>query len=442
MARTEATSTEGEMQPAQSAELSAPLSRGHLYVVLSLVVIVGVFVYGVVGWVRFYQVQGGPVGLFTNTDYPAITIASHMVASGQGGDLYDLNLQLEGQRRLIEEAYVRLSPADDLKYPYPYTPVIAVLWSPSSGLSPLSAMALWDLLNLAAMAFGLWYLLSVLPLPKITRLLVLLAALTSFPFIVNLEQGQSSGLVMLGLGVGLGLLRRGHDLPGGMALGLLALKLQWLPLVAAVLLFKGRWRALLGIAATTLLLLLIVFAAIGPGWVRDYVSVVARAQSGAREFLLDPWYSHSLTGALTALFGRGAEGVIRLVTPLVSLILLLVLVERWRPGTAKWDGFMALTLLTTMLASAHLNTHDLCLLALPAALGLSFIQESSQSERTQRLWYSLLWAAYLITALPPGAVFAMPVRLTTLVMAVMLGFLAVLLVRQPDVASLRAPEAV
>src|SRR5688500_2944514 len=258
------------------AQSVRPVQLGTFSILLLFVV---VFIYGAWSWTQFFllpqNANGNRVVLFTQTDFPAIVIASRLVASGLGGDLYDLGVQLEGQQRLTSEGYLALTSQDNLTlhYPYPYSPFIAVLWSPLSGLPPLTQMALWDVLNLVLMAGGLWYLLASLPMSRSVRLLLLLGGLTSFPFIVNLQQGQSSGIVMFAWAVGFGLLRRGRDLPAGLAFGLLALKVQWLPLLLLVLVWKRQWKALLGVACAGLFLLLLTTLLIGIGWIGDYLAV-------------------------------------------------------------------------------------------------------------------------------------------------------------------------
>src|SRR5688500_10677215 len=123
---------------------SSPLSRRRLYVFFALGLFILAFALGVSSWVQFSRVMGGPVGLFTQTDYPAIVIASRLVSSGRGGELYNCDLQLQEQQRLREEGYLSLSSTEsqELKYPYPYAPFIAVLWAPFAGLSPLVGMAI------------------------------------------------------------------------------------------------------------------------------------------------------------------------------------------------------------------------------------------------------------------------------------------------------------
>jgi hypothetical protein len=156
----------------------------------ALVVVAVVFALGAWSWVLFRGEAGGAFGLFTQSDFPAVTIASRIVSEGRGAGLYSLPAQLEEQRRLIAESYIGLSPADDLRYPYPYAPFVAVLMSLLSGVAPNVAWAVWDVLNIGGMAGGLWFLLSALALSRWARLLLLLGGLSSLPFIVNLEQGQ------------------------------------------------------------------------------------------------------------------------------------------------------------------------------------------------------------------------------------------------------------
>jgi hypothetical protein len=401
--------------------------RANLYVLSGLLVMMAVFAIGVWSWVSFYRASGGATGLFTQTDFPAVTIASRLVSEGRGAELYKLDVQLEGQRRLISEGYIELSPDAGLKYPYPYTPPIAVLMSPLSGLPPNVGMAMWDIVNIGCMAWGLWFLLSTLPLARFTRLMILLGTLTSFPFIVNLEQGQSSGVVMLALGVGIGLLKKGRDLPAGLALGLLVLKVQWLPILVLVLIWKMRWRTLVGAVATGGALLLVSVLAAGVGWIPDYVQLLGRAQEYARELLLDPWYSHSFPGGLTALIGRGTDDIVRTanLVLMVGLVVLLLFLwrGRWEPSTRRWDGLMAATLLVAFFTNLQLNTHDLSLLALPGALGLSFLGGLAINARLKAAWLGALWTLYVATGLFLPQVFALPIRITTLAMGVMLAVL-------------------
>lgn len=429
-------------KPQSSATFHLLQQRGLPFALAAILLI---FALGASSWVRFFLspgdagAGGNRVILLTQADYPAIALASGIAGKGRGDQLYNLAAQLQEQNRLADEGYV-VAPRDRLVYPYPYTPFIAVLWSPFSGMSPLTGMAVWDLLNIAGMAGGLWFLLAGLPLPRVTKLVLLAAAASSFPFIVNLQQGQSSGVTMLGLAVGIALLRQRRDLPAGLAFGILLLKIQWLPLVGLVLLWRQRWWALLGLAVAGVALMAVTVLLIGAGWIGPYIDIVVRAQKFSREFLLDPGYSHSLTGALSALFGSGNDDLIRLLNNGATLLLAALLVYLWRrpwqPGTPQWDALMAITVLAAVFTSLQLNTHDLCLLALPAALGLSYAHNAGLGENTRLLWYGLIWGAYLMLALlPPGAILNMPVvRLSAWLIGAMLAVLVAWVVRNPSKA--------
>jgi hypothetical protein len=426
----------GRIKPT-SGVAPAVARKANVRVLSMLAIFAAIFAIGATSWAGFANGLGVPIGLFTQTDYVAIAIGQRIVSSGQRSHLYDFNLQLQEQQRLRAEGYLSLSPQEDqtLKYPYPYAPFIAVLWSPLVGLSPLSGMALWDLLNLAAYVGGLVLLLYSLALSRIARLLLLLGAITCFPLIVNLEQGQSSGLIMFSLAAGVALLKRGRDLPAGLAFGLLFIKIQWLPIIAFVLLIKRRWWTLLGMSVTGAAMVGITVLTIGTAWIPDYLNVVQRAQLWARDLVLDPWYSHGLSGGLTALLGRGTDELVRDLNDLALVILAVLLVfiwqGAWKPATARWDGAMAATMMAAILTNPQLNTHDICLLALPAALGISYLQgqPSEQASRQKIIWYALTWTAYLAPALFLPQVYSLPVRVTTLVMLLMLGLLCYGLLR-------------
>jgi hypothetical protein len=427
------------MRQAEKANKSSERwGRVSLFTLLTLAAFIVAFAFGALSWVRFFQdpeAGGGvPTRYFTDTDFPAVVIGSRLVSAGRGAELYNLDAQLEEQRRLIAEGYIHQPPQAPLLYPYPYTPFIALMWAPLSELNPLAAMALWDLINILGAVAGLWFLLLSLPLSGSARLLLLAGAVTSFPFIVNLEQGQSSGLVIFSLSVGIALLRQGKDLPAGLVLGLLLLKIQWLPLLGLVLLWKVRWRSLTGMGLTATVLLAVTFAALGTAWLPDFLGVIARAQNFAADLALKPSSSHSLSGGIAALLGPDADwGLIgnlhRVVTLPVVVLLLFLGRGPWRPGTPRWDAYLALVVMATLLTNVMLNTHDLSLIAIPAALGTSCLVALNVEKRVAGAWYALLWLSYLIPVFFLALAFSLALRPITLVMVLIMALLAVVLVR-------------
>jgi hypothetical protein len=211
-------------------------------------------------------------------------------------------------------------------------------------------------------------------------------------------------------------------LPAGLAFGLLLLKVQWLPFLLLVLLWKRQWRALAGIVATGAVLMLLTVARIGTAWIPGYIDMLLRSQRYDRALLLDPAYSHSLAGGLTALLGGGTDGLVRGISLGVMLVLagflLWVWRKPWQPGTGEWNGRMALTLLAAILTNLQLNTHDLALLVLPGALGLSYLLAARHVGLAVG-WCVLLWVGYVAMLLMP-LIFALPLRLTTLLVLAMM----------------------
>jgi hypothetical protein len=168
--------------------------------------------------------------------------------------------------------------------------------------------------------------------------------------------------------------------------------------------------------------MLITVARIGTEWIPGYIDMLLRSQRYDRALLLDPAYSHSLAGGLTALLGGGTDTVVRGISLGVMLALAGFLLWAWRkpwePGTGEWDGRIALTLLAAILTNLQLNTHDLALLVLPGALGLSYLLTARRAGLTVG-WCALLWAGYVAMLFMP-LIFALPLRLTTLLILAMM----------------------
>jgi hypothetical protein len=74
-----------------------------------------------------------------------------------------------------------------------------------------------------------------------------------------------------------------------------------------------------------------------------------------------------------------------------------------------------------MLTQVHLNTHDLSLLVVPGALGLSCLYGMRGSERARYVLYGVLWVVAVGTALFLPQVFGSPLRLTTLALLGLVG---------------------
>jgi hypothetical protein len=291
---------------------------------------------------------------------------------------------------------------------------------------------------------------------------LVLGVLTSLPWVVNLEQGQSSGLIALSLALGAAFMRRGRDWTAGLAFGLLFLKVQWLPLLVLVLLLKGRWRALGGLAVAGIALVALATLVLGPGWIPAYLGVLTSASRSGTAFLLTPAASHSLNGGIYAVLGPGGAALVGplnlLGTMAVAALVgwLWLRVAGWQPGTPAWDATMGLTILAAIFINPQLNTHDLSLLIVPAVLGFAFlyrtgvVRENSGSrsgfgDRLALAWHLCLWLLYFLYFTPWFSLDhllneenPLPIRLTTWLLALMLGLLAAMAFRSIGSSQLMA----
>src|SRR5689334_15760814 len=103
-----AMASESGHERTSTAELSAVARRTRLARLGCVLALAAIFFFGAWSWVDFYRESGGVTGLFTQTDFPAVTIASRLVAEGHGKELYNLDAQLREQRNLISQGYLAL----------------------------------------------------------------------------------------------------------------------------------------------------------------------------------------------------------------------------------------------------------------------------------------------------------------------------------------------
>src|SRR6476660_8424249 len=153
--------------------------------------------------------------------------------------IYDLRLQQEALDALNSQIHI----AELARYISP--PPVAWLAVPLTLLPFQAAYVVWSALLLGALGWA-WYLAA--PGTGRLRLVHLAAALGWLPVIYGLQLGQPGLFVALGVAGAYALLRSGHQLQAGLALGVLALKPQLGFLVPVALLVSGRYRALGGAA--------------------------------------------------------------------------------------------------------------------------------------------------------------------------------------------------
>jgi hypothetical protein len=247
---------------------------------------------------------------------------------------------------------------------------------------------------------------------------VLLALVSYQPLARSFILGQNSPLVLLGLCGAFAATRRGKDAWAGTALLLVALKPQILPIVLLALLMQRRWRVLLVFVGLLALMCLALIPLLGIGWVSDYAKLLLGVANWGDTGAIDPAIMHNWRGFSTNLFGWCAPA---LVTPAYLLLLAVsvaVIIWSWiKHGHRSADALKsqvalpsgppkavdllwALTGLLAVLASIHLNPHDLTLLIFPAWILAACVVWYGNDRGPWRLrLLAVMWTAYALMLL-------------------------------------------
>lgn len=389
----------------------APSAR-RLLRVTAVAACLGLLLVYMLGWVaagRDPELHGLD-GMVRRADFVSTLTGARIIADGNGQNLYNLDVQREAQNAVLSP-YFKLDPGRIL--PYNHIPFEVLLVTPlmQMGLPYTVIFIAWELLMLAALVLSLWTMQRVLPVQGAALLVALAAAISYQPVSRAFILGQNSPVVLLGICLVYASARRKLDLWAGLALLLVALKPQALPVMALVLLLQGRWRALLAFGGALALLSVAVMPVLGTEWPLQYAKLLVGVAGWQDTGAIDPGIMHNWRGLATNLFGGWAPG---LVTPLFLLMSLLSIglilwlwlrtrnaqVSRRRDPAqqAQYDMLWAVAGIMAVLTSLHLNPHDLTLLIFPAWIIGTYALNGAFGG-VSRTMLALLWAGYFLIPL-------------------------------------------
>ena len=306
------------------------------------------------------QANDGPYG----KDFTMFLTGAHMVADGQGPNLYDLGAQASAQEGIKGGVTY---PGGVLPFNYP--PYVAIFLSPLALLTPEAAYYAWlvvQLLILLALA------LSIVRQGKGGHALLLVMLVTFAPVIESLLMGQMSlVLVLLWWWVFLSW-RDGNWLALGIAVALAAFKPQMVILLVVALLVRKEWRALAAAAATQAVLWGAAVLLFGISSLTSYIEVLRVSGTTTGTLGFYPNAMTNLRGLLTVL-GLSSDLVLQLS---LALWIFSVGAVAWiwsgfparmgflraRRGPWSLAGRFGLTALLAVIFSPHLYVHDASLL--------------------------------------------------------------------------------
>jgi arabinofuranan 3-O-arabinosyltransferase len=220
--------------------------------------------------------------------------------------------------------------------------------------------------------------------PEWRRMLLLAAALATFPVLFALYLGQLVLVVGALLVLHWRLLRAGRPVLAGIVLGLAFVEPQDLALVPVALLVAGRWRTAAACAITVAVLAAAVLLALGPDGVAAYRSSLAHETAS--------WFiaRHSLERQLPA----WAPG-----TAIKAVVVAAALLFAFSHRRGSYEPVLMTAIIGSFLVTPYLNPEDLSLLVVCA-----WMLPVSEASRAQRALiaagYPLLVVDNLISPAP------------------------------------------
>jgi hypothetical protein len=222
---------------------------------------------------------------------------------------------------------------------YLRAPFYAVLLQPLSWMPYRAALIVFLCLTIGSF---LWF---VIRFAKECTYLPVLAAF-SIPIYLNINGGADVPLLLAPLGGFLLLTRRGREFAAGLVLALCAIKLHLFLFVPLLLLFKKRWRTLLGLAVGSLALALLGGITLVVPWIKVMFSP---AITGIPIWKLSP--APNIHGLVLAL-GGGASVEYFLVGLIAAVFLWLCF------RLENLELLLGIALVCGLLTSFHSFTYD------------------------------------------------------------------------------------
>jgi hypothetical protein len=341
------------------------------------------------------MLRSGGLYQHVSMDYLTTYTASDMLVHGDRTHLYDTRVQWEYELPVINHHNVHWP--DRVMHPYLAPPPLAVIGFPFPRLPPVGATLAWALVNMGAVAAGIWLLARRLVFDWRIAVMIIVG---SIPLFATLVLGQVEGLLFLAFIMFIVQLRAGNDRRAGVALAVLAIKPPLLLAPIIYLMVTGRRRALAASIVTGLVEAAISIALLGPAGVRQYMALTRRMAGPDGDEITNVWGMVNLRSAVVRAVPSDHTLFINLSVAALTLLALSGAVWLWRTNLRNAASLPALSLLamTTVLTAYHALLHS----ALIAMIGVVLlvvhaIQHDDLHLRNRVLAFS--WTLFTILPL-------------------------------------------
>ena len=378
----------------------AYLSLARLFsrrrILIGLALIGSILVQFSVAWKLREQIATGI------TDFSGLYTGGKIVASGNGGNLYDLATQAR-----VEAAFTVRGHSTGILTFTPHAPLEALFFAPLTAFPYSTAAWIWWVCNLL-LAYLVLFLLR-LHLPSLnTRLDLAILGMGCFlPLLAAECQGQNSVLTLLLFTVCFINLARGRAWMAGSALALTTYKPQ-LALVMIVILAitsERRWRILTGFLQTCIGVVALSVALVGWRTYAAYLGVVCSFAAGFDDAKSRTNLMPNLRGLIYDISGsRLSHPAFVLLVGVISV--LFVLAVLWASGgkrgtTQEMHLQFALAVTVTQIVSYHGFLHDMTVLLLPLYLVWDSLAETGLHTWNRRFLAAIVLLLFFFRLFVP-----------------------------------------
>ena len=237
-------------------------------------------------------------------------------------------------------------------------PFVALLYYPFGTGSYLQGILTWWAFGILLFLSSLYLLQKYLLMDRMDYKGVITISLLFMPTVYWLAYGQISGILFFILALSFIFLREGKEYTAGFVLGLLAFKPQIALGLALPILFKFRWRAIIGgITSSTIWILL------GLWLFPDQMAQYILERKEILSYIYDPnfpsWGVHTQYGFFHLLFRDVNAEIINIISWFFFFVSVAWLYWIWRPidwetKSPSWNLMIAISLVMGLSVSIHL----------------------------------------------------------------------------------------
>ena len=284
------------------------------------------------------------------TDFSLTYVGAYIVHSGQGGRLYDPELQ----KRIRDSLFAHPNP---LFFEHP--PFEAIVLSALAGFRFATVYVIWGFFNVAGWLATMFFLRRHLPWPR-EDLGYMALWLLFAPLLDGLYQGQSSLLLLALYALTFVQLKHQREFAAGLCLGFGLIKLQFVLPFAFIFLLRKKWRFLAGFAVTSVFLGLVSVFVIGWSGLHGYAQFLLTIANNPQNVSYGSGTDMpTIHGFVYTMVGRsiGHSGL-NVTVAVLSLALLGFVAWRKSSGAEANNLMFATAITASLLTGSHMFMHD------------------------------------------------------------------------------------